>query len=263
LAASFLSSSVLDAVPASAEARADAVSPDSVYQLRPVADGLVLALASGTALLAGHFASTYDDRHCPCDRAGVNSFERGVVGNSSKLAGRISDVTLLLAVTVPAALDAGLLGWNRALLEDLVVFAEALAVNWALVSTTKWLVHRPRPLAYVATTDGSEVDLYLSFYSGHTSWTFTALAAATYTSYARYDVLAVPAIISGLVGASVAAERVAAGKHFYSDVVVGALAGTAVGLGIPWLHRRRRAGPALLVTPTAGRGVALTAVSAF
>jgi membrane-associated phospholipid phosphatase len=30
---------------------------------------------------------------------------------------------------------------------------------------------------------------------------------------------------------------VAAGKHFPSDVVVGALVGTGVGLLVPWLHQ--------------------------
>jgi hypothetical protein len=43
-----------------------------------------------------------------------------------------------------------------------------------------------------------------------------------------------------MAGASGTAHlRVRAGKHFYSDVVVGALVGTAVGIGIPWLHGSR------------------------
>jgi membrane-associated phospholipid phosphatase len=36
----------------------------------------------------------------------------------------------------------------------------------------------------------------------------------------------------------VAAERVAAGRHFYTDVAVGALAGAVVGTLVPLAHRR-------------------------
>jgi membrane-associated phospholipid phosphatase len=250
------------AAPVAAAPRHPDVDGLSVYRVRPVADGLVLSLATGAALFANQVARESDDVHCPCDRRDVNRFDRGVVGNASTLAGRASDITLLLAVALPPAIDVGLIGWKSVLLEDLVVFAEALAVNGALTSATKVLVRRPRPAAYVGTTDGRSPDLYASFYSGHTSWTFTALSAAVYTSHARYGVLAVPAIAGGLVGASVAFERVAAGKHFYSDVLVGALAGATVGVVVPWLHRRGT-GPAWIVRPMQGRGLTVEALASF
>ena len=43
-----------------------------------------------------------------------------------------------------------------------------------------------------------------------------------------------------LAGAT-AALRVAAGRHFFTDVVVGAAAGSAVGFGLPYLHLRGEA----------------------
>ena len=41
------------------------------------------------------------------------------------------------------------------------------------------------------------------------------------------------------VSASVAVERVAAGWHFPTDVLAGALVGTTVGVVVPALHLRR------------------------
>lgn len=43
---------------------------------------------------------------------------------------------------------------------------------------------------------------------------------------------------------AIATLRMAGDMHYLSDVVTGALVGTAVGLGIPLLHHYRRAGPA-------------------
>ena len=41
-------------------------------------------------------------------------------------------------------------------------------------------------------------------------------------------------------GATLGVLRVAAGKHFYTDVLSGAAIGTAAGLIIPVLHFKRR-----------------------
>jgi membrane-associated phospholipid phosphatase len=47
-----------------------------------------------------------------------------------------------------------------------------------------------------------------------------------------------PWLVTGLVGGSVAAERVLAGRHFVSDVLVGAATGAAIGILVPYLHAR-------------------------
>jgi membrane-associated phospholipid phosphatase len=52
------------------------------------------------------------------------------------------------------------------------------------------------------------------------------------------------------MGSIIGATRIAAGQHFPSDVLVGAAAGTAIGLLIPWLHRRSsRAQLSVTATP--------------
>ncbi|MGE5413366.1 MAG: phosphatase PAP2 family protein, partial [Syntrophomonadaceae bacterium] len=71
------------------------------------------------------------------------------------------------------------------------------------------------------------------------------------------DAGAWPWVAVGLLGGSVAVERVLAGRHFYTDVIAGAAAGTAFGIAIPLLHRRGPWAPRLAAVPVRG-GVALT-----
>jgi membrane-associated phospholipid phosphatase len=54
-------------------------------------------------------------------------------------------------------------------------------------------------------------------------------------------------MLTAAVGGTVAAERVLAGRHFYSDVAVSALAGFAVGtlVPVPARARERRGRPRL------------------
>jgi membrane-associated phospholipid phosphatase len=76
-------------------------------------------------------------------------------------------------------------------------------------------------------------------YSGHTTLAFTALSVSSVTIGERYGIKFWPWVATAVIGGSVAAERVAAGWHFPTDVIVGALAGTAVGIAVPVLHFKR------------------------
>ena len=77
--------------------------------------------------------------------------------------------------------------------------------------------------------------------SGHTSSAFVTAVTIGETYRRRHDDLSVGLVYAvGLTLASVvAACRILAGKHFLSDVLVGAIVGTAFGLLIPALHDRR------------------------
>jgi membrane-associated phospholipid phosphatase len=79
------------------------------------------------------------------------------------------------------------------------------------------------------------------------------------TATLRYDAGAWPWVATGLLGTSVAVERVLAGRHFYTDVIVGAVAGTVFGVTIPLLHRRGDGAPRLTAVPVRG-GVAVALV---
>jgi membrane-associated phospholipid phosphatase len=103
----------------------------------------------------------------------------------------------------------------------------------------KYTVQRPLPRTYAGDpTLLSRPGGYRSFYSGHVSVVFAALSVTAMTLEVRHHQHVWPWILAVAVGTMVAVERVAAGRHFYTDVAVGAVAGTAVGTLVPLAHRR-------------------------
>lgn len=227
--------------------------PPSVYKISPLWDGTVLGVSLLGVIVPYADASALIHPRCPCDPNEVNGFDRSVIGNHDKVADSVSDATAAVALLGPPVAELALLGVHRETLEDLTVEGEAIAVAGALVTLAKYTVQRPLPLVYA----GQAPDLigkpggYRSFYSGHTTLTFAALMAASTTWTLRRGPSVWPWIASTAVGASVMAERVAAGRHFYTDVLVGAATGVGVGLLVPWLHERKGAGQ-LVVLPREG-----------
>ncbi len=225
-----------------------AVAP--LYHVDARIDGAVMAGSALTLAVPALLASRIIRERCPCDPASVNAFDRPAIGNHSDVADVVSTVTVGLALAGPPALDLALGARGPALASDLVVFGEVVLVNGALVQLVKYTVQRPLPRTYAG--DPGLVHGpggYRSFYSGHTSTAMAALTAAAYTARRRYGERAWPWLVVAGVGASVGIERVAAGRHFPSDVLVGAAAGAAVGLVVPWLHAR---GSTLVLVPMRG-----------
>jgi len=184
---------------------------------------------------------------CPCSSADLPAFERIALGRSNA-AGTASDALVGVALAAPVLLDAldvsrsgG--GW-QAYFEDMTVVAEALLVNGALNEVVKSAASRPRPRIYDLPPGDASLSNpgdYTSFYSGHTSTAFAAGMAYAFTYAHRHpDDPLRWAVYGGAlaVGAGVGTLRVAAGAHFPTDVIVGAVAGTAIGTIVPWLHLR-------------------------
>ena len=125
----------------------------------------------------------------------------------------------------------------------LVVFQGAL-INSALINLSKVIAKRPRPFNY---NPNAPVDLKMkksarySFYSGHvaTAAYFSFTTAQLYADLnpngkARPYIWAAAALIP----TTVAYGRMRAGKHFFTDVLTGFVAGTTIALVVPALHRR-------------------------
>lgn len=127
----------------------------------------------------------------------------------------------------------------------LIVFEGAM-INSALINLSKTSVKRARPYNY---NPDAPLDIKLrkssrySFYSGHvaTSAYFSFTTAQLYSDL-HPDSKAKPFIwaAAGLLPAAVAYGRMRAGKHFFTDVLVGFAAGTAIALTVPALHRAVR-----------------------
>jgi membrane-associated phospholipid phosphatase len=132
---------------------------------------------------------------------------------------------------------------------DVLVISQAVVLAGDLNQLTKFVFARERPFVHAlppdqkgATTQPS--DNNLSFYSGHTTLAF-AFATATGTVATMRGYGAAPAIWA--IGLPLAAFtgylRIAADKHYLTDVITGALVGTAIGFGVPYVFHRPRADP--------------------
>jgi membrane-associated phospholipid phosphatase len=229
---------------------------ESPYALRLDVDISVLALGAtlwgGTSLLG----STTQAPFCggsatpACDASGVNALDRLALGRSSAGARTAADVIsfLPLAYLGVDMFDVGLRNW-KTYLTDLWVVAEALAWNGAIQDIVRRAVRRPRPFLYTAGLYASErdnPDAGLSFYSGHTSFAFALAVSASYTFTLRHPrskwrYVVWPALLA--VASIEPILRVYSGDHFPTDVIVAAVAGSAIGLFFPAVHRRLKSIP--------------------
>lgn len=162
----------------------------------------------------------------------------------SPRAAQISDGLVAASVVAPLVYLTG------TTIEDadgdrMLIYGEVVAINLALFQGVKRMVQRPRPYLYSSSPDASRYartqgdDAYLSFYSGHSSTAFSAATAGAYLAGATTTSSGARAIAWGAGFATAAAAanlRVRAGKHFYSDIVIGGLIGVAIGYAVPALH---------------------------
>ncbi len=171
-----------------------------------------------------------------------------VRSNHASSAARVSDAGLVLAVAAPA-LENTALGVDWRLLNAGVVYAETLTANALLNAVTKAWVQRRRPYTYWTDAEHAPFgqnrgDWYVSFYSGHASTSFAAAFSGSYlfgeAAASRTARMLVWGSEFGLASAT-AILRVRAGKHYYSDVLVGALIGSGIGIAVPLAHGGRYA----------------------
>ena len=123
---------------------------------------------------------------------------------------------------------------------DLMLVGETIAISSLINQVVKFSVGRKRPfverghLSYYSHRN----DDNLSFYSGHTSLAFAIVVAAGTIAHIRhYDVEPYIWGIGLPLAAFVGYTRIAGEKHYFSDVLVGALIGSAIGFLVPWLHK--------------------------
>jgi membrane-associated phospholipid phosphatase len=170
-----------------------------------------------------------------------------------------SDVGLAVMTTYPILVDSLIVAyWYRGsgdvAVQMALIDAEAFAIVGALEGTTNLLAGRARPYAADCggavpsnTSDCSTDTVHRSFFSGHSAISFTAAALicahhqALHLFESSADTIT---CATGLVAAAtIGTLRIVGDAHYFSDVFVGAVVGTAVGLGLPFLHHYKRAEP--------------------
>lgn len=165
-------------------------------------------------------------------------------GRHNERAGRLSDFLLVMTLAEPIAAQLGK-GEGKRFFNTGLVYGQALSTSVFLNMLTKTLVGRPRPYTYgpgKALED--EDDWHVSFFSGHSSTAFTAATAGAYLFAESAPTRSARVVVWGgemALAATTAGLRLRAGKHYYSDVLVGTLVGIGVGATIPVLNGARYA----------------------
>jgi membrane-associated phospholipid phosphatase len=179
-------------------------------------------------------------------KGNLNEFDRPAVGMYLPGAALASDVLTAAASVTPLLLTVPYLK-KREYVKAVtlaVMYAEVLLFVEAVNVMCKSLVNRKRPYMYVSNLfDRKPRDRFSSssFYSLHASIAFGSMVFLStavcdlFESGLRYLVFAGALTLAGAAGYL----RFAAGLHFPTDILAGALIGTVIGYCIPALHRLR------------------------
>lgn len=175
-------------------------------------------------------------------RNNVNAFDRGATDNWSEEAGIVSDYLLNFMLLSPAALLASD-KVRKNFGSFSIMYIENLFLSFAVVHTIKIFIKRNRPYTYnknVPLNHRSDKTSRLSFFSGHATHTFSS-AVFLSTVYAEYypDSKWKPYIwgISLLTASLTGYLRYSSGNHFPTDIIIGAVVGSAIGYLVPLIHK--------------------------
>lgn len=238
----------------------------SKYRLEAWREGLLIggaAAGAGAAAIIGHSQEPLTAGDIErLSRNSINGFDRGATREFNDA---VSDASWVLAGAVVAAPLSLLFDSDvrRDWREFSFMYTETMALAVVLPAIGKSSVQRIRPLVYnpdIPLERKLALDPKGSFFSRHTTVAF-ASAVFLCTVYDRYnpDSRAKMYLWTGSIAAAagVGYMRYESGRHFPTDIIVGAAVGSALGWGIPALHRS--AGGRLTVAPLVeGRRFGLT-----
>jgi membrane-associated phospholipid phosphatase len=237
---------------------------DPVREHHRIARDVSLALAIG---IYGTSETVAKDSLVPahCRWCSVDALDdavhRSLTWRHETRAGTLSNLSAFVVAPVGMA---GLLAIARAQRsglwldygDDVLTVAEAAVYSQIAVQIIKLSAGRQRPEVHfgmasrLATNDDN-----LSFPSGHSALTFALATAAGVIAHRRNDALEPVIWATGMTLAGTTAYlRIAAGKHYLTDVAAGGAIGVVAGLVVPRLLGGLPA--EVQVVPT-GNGVAL------
>jgi membrane-associated phospholipid phosphatase len=143
---------------------------------------------------------------------------------------------------------------------DALIITEATVVAGVLNQVVKFGFARERPFVHylprapnaIRELTASPTDDNLSFYSGHTTLAFViATSSGTVASLRGYRLAPVIWGAGLSLATSVGYLRIAADKHYFSDVVTAAVIGSIIGVGVPVLfHSTKSSAPASVGSTT-------------
>lgn len=188
-----------------------------------------------------------------CSPSSVEGLDQFSLGKNNGTAEDLSTdtqiATGILAYTVPVALQV-----TRAIItdtpmgaaffiagQDLVLITQTLVFNGAANEVVRLFVQRPRPYVYGDPSYyGTNPANYTSFYSGHTSFSEAVNTALFLVLCGRAAPLWL-LVLTGAGGQAITVltgvTRILAGRHFFTDVLWGAVAGLVIATWIALVHR--------------------------
>lgn len=198
---------------------------------------VIISVVSSAALPV--FAENVTYGEMTFDISDINSFDRPFMNDYSKPLDYTATgfelaslMTPLFLIPVPAQ-DYWKLGAE---------YAQTIAIAWGAKELAKYCVTRYRPYMYFegapqdAIDDGDYKD---SFFSGHATLSFVAAGFTTYQALTYFPDSPYKWISIGVSYAlctTTAVLRLASGNHFMTDVICGAVVGSALGFLIPWVN---------------------------
>jgi membrane-associated phospholipid phosphatase len=240
-------------------ALAIAATPPHELEISPVRDGIITGVA--TAFVIGTELAKSDLAPSTCRWCSDNAIDRWGRGakwsntHAADVASSAIDLALPVGLVAADWAMAHQYGY-RTFGEDTLIFAEAVSLDLAVNQLVKYSAGRQRPYAHDLPAGAStSTDDNLSFFSGHTSLAFTAVAVTgTIAELRGYENAKWIWIIGAPVAATVGYLRMAADKHWLTDVVTGALVGAGIGAGVPLLLHGRKQAPLSLSVGSTGQG---------
>ncbi len=199
----------------------------------------VLGASVGNVLTYENEPLTNDD-FAGIDRLNIPFFDRWNTSYNPTYA-EVSDILLALQFISPLTYSFAS-EYKSQFQTNAIMYLETMSLNYGLNSITKSLVGRYRPFSYdTATVENVlyDYDTRYSFYSGHSS---TAFASAVFniiilTSQSGGLNKTIGVTLNIVNATAIATLRVMAAKHFFSDVLVGALVGSGIAYLTTELHK--------------------------
>lgn len=179
-----------------------------------------------------------------------------LVWHDTQRAATMSDVTGFFVAPAFAigmsALGARDDGWDG-VLDDTLPILESISLSEVALQVVKFSAGRQRPFVHYG-SPAPDPDDNLSFFSAHATLGFACATSAGMIAHRRHSPLEPYVWAGGMaLAASTSYLRIAADKHYTSDVVIGAAFGVGAGYFIPqWSGGEHE----LAVVPT-GKGMAL------
>ncbi len=196
-----------------------------------------------------------------CDRAPdgtdrlnrLDRWGRGIAGNTEASRRRANTWSNVIGFV---GLPLGMLGTQYAVghssgasgelfAQDATIMVQSAVLASVANQAVKFAVGRERPFVHVLPESEKGLtahpnDNNVSFYSGHTNLAFSLVASAgTVAALRGYKHQAVIWGVGLPLAASVGLLRMGADKHYLSDVLTGAVLGTAFGVAVPLLLHGR------------------------